>query len=289
MLRISVGLMTVQEVLSEAGTLQPLLPKTVTVYYIDYETGEWYQKEVREYVYENGYPVRISSYDYEEEAGSKVTYEYAFDNGVPTARRDFDESGVQTEAVEYNEGRVYRIAEMTGDNTKTGAQYYQYGNRDAYFTLLLRESHFNPPEGEGTPFTMEEVDSVSVVTEHGLLRSTVNTGMYANWNEGEEKEWQRFNGTYAAKYDANGILSETFAYFRMGPSGAEERFDVTKENGIVTQVIKLRQDYEPDEWSGAEKFVFEYTDIEISPARYAAMVNNTILGDMNNYYCYFWY
>ena len=58
---------------------------------------------------------------------------------------------------------------------------------------------------------------------------------------------------------------------------------------MVTQVVKLQPDYGTDEWRGAEKYVFEYTDIEMSPARYAAMVNNTILGDMNNYYCYFWY
>ena len=49
--------------------------------------------------------------------------------------------------------------------------------------------------------------------------------------------------------------------FRMGPPGAADLLTITRENGRIT---------------------------EISPARYAMMINDLVMGT-NNYYVYFWY
>ena len=234
------------------------------------------------------YPVSISTYDFNAEEGRTVTFEYAFEDGVPTLRKDFDPDGFQTAEIEYNGGRVYKIDKMNSDGLYHGTQYFQFANRDAYFTFVLHENHYAAFE-DNPGMTMEETDSISVVTENGLLRSTTNTGMYANWNDGEEKVWQRFSGTYAAGYDANGILSQTDAYHRVGSSGTENKFGLTKENGSVVEAIRLWKDYATGEWTGESKFEFEYTDIETTPARFAAMINSTILGETNNYYYYFWY
>ena len=268
--------------------LQTRLPKTITVYEIDYETGDWYKKETRNYTYENGYPVSISTYDFNAEEGRTVTFEYEFEDGVPTLRKDFDPDGFQTGEIEYNDGRIYKIDKMSSDGLFHGTQYYQYANRDAYFTFVLHENRYAASE-ENPGMTMEETDSISVVTENGLLRSTTNTGMYANWNDGEEKVWQRFSGTYAAVYDADGILTQTDAYHRVGPSGTENKFELTKENGSVVEAVRMWQDNATGKWTGESKFEFEYTDIETTPARFAAMINCTLLGETNNYYFHFWY
>ena len=269
-------------------SLRTRLPKTITVYEINYETGDWYKKETRDYTYENGYPVSISTYDFNAEEGRTVTFAYEFEDGVPTVRKDFDPDGFQTAEIEYNAGRIYKIDKMNSDGLYHGTQYFQFANRDDYFTFVLHENHYAASE-ENPGMTMEETDSISVVTENGLLRSTTNTGMYANWSDGEEKVWQRFSGTYAASYDADGILTQTDAYHRVGPSGTENKFGLTKENGCVVEAIRLWKNYETGEWTGETKFEFEYTDIETTPARFAAMINCTILGETNNYYYYFWY
>ena len=287
-LRMASRLEPTAEYQPKQEALQARLPKTITVYEIDYETGDWYKKETRDYTYENGYPVSIETYDFDAENGNKITFEYEFEDGVPTLRKDFDAQGVQTGAVEDNAGRVYKIDKMSGDGNSRGTQYYQFANRDDYFTFVLHENHYAPVDGN-PGYTMEETDSISVVTENGLLRSTTNTGMYANWDDGTEKEWQRFSGTYAATYDANGILTQTDAYHRVGPSGTESKFELTTENGSVVEAVLLHLDYESGEWKGATKFAFEYTDTEITPARFAAMINWTLLGETNNYYFYFWY
>ena len=286
-LRMAIGLEPTAEVPPQEA-LQTRLPKTITVYEIDYETGDWYKKETRDYTYENGYPVSITTYDFNAEEGRTVTFTYEFEDGVPTLRKDFDPDGFQTAEVEYNEGRIYKVDKMNSDGLYHGTQYYQFANRDAYFTFVLHENRYAAFE-ENPGMTMEETDSISVVTENGLLRSTTNTGMYANWNDGEEKVWQRFSGTYAASYDADGILSQTDAYHRVGPSGTENKFALTKENGSVVEAVKLWKDYATGEWTGETKFEFEYTDIGTTPARFAAMINCTMLGETNNYYFYFWY
>ena len=176
------------------------------------------------------------------------------------------------------------------DGTGTQADYYQYANDDGYFTFLLHEEHLGASEGDGeVSGDKEETDSITVVSKDGLLVKTTNTGMYANWNTGEKKEWQRFNGTYTVEYDADGIAALTSGVFRAGPSGLQNKFAVTKENGRVTEAIVLIPNNETGGYDEFSKFTFEYADTEISDSRYAMMINSFLLGEENSYYRYLWY
>ena len=113
--------------------------------------------------------------------------------------------------------------------------------------------------------------------------------MYANWNDGETKEWQRFNGTYTANYDSDGIIHDTTAVFRAGSFSGEDHIKVTKNKGRVSEVETSV--YYPDNNTTmiSDKYVIEYTDIEIDAARCANMINDIVLGQGNNFYKYFWY
>ena len=268
-------------------SLKPALVKSVTVYAIDYETKEWIPAEIIEYTYENGYPVLRDHYDYNADHHTITTFEYKFEDGVPVEMKQYDGNGTLVRTTAYKDGKVYEYNEVTENGNRTTRVMLQYGNQDAYFTQLLSASHFEASEEGEYTFDMEETDSISITTKNGLLVKTVNTGLYANWNKGDEKKWERFNGTYTANYDGNGILSSTSSVFRAGPPGAEDLFSLTVKDGKITDVVRdLRyQDQDPQH---DRKFVFEYCDDVIDAARYASMINEHIR-DTGNYYYYFWY
>lgn len=199
-------------------------------------------------------------------------------------------------------GLVNRIRTFDSTGRKIGEKVFQYGNRDEYFTLVLHENIISPPE-EPVIDHMEEVDSVMVTRENGLLRKTVNDGLFANYNDEEKKVWTRFDGSYTANYAANGILDNTTAVFRSFPgSGNQYKFDLTVEDGRVTEAVRSiwgpadttaeegASDGESEGvWNPDAKFVFEYTDTEISQARYASMINYFLLEGGGNYYIFNWY
>ena len=212
-------------------------------------------------------------------------------------------SGDGSAKISYTKkGLVNRIQTFDSTGRKVGEQVFQYGNRDEYFTLVLHENIISPPE-EPVVDHMEEVDSVIVTSENGLLRKTVNDGLFANYNDDEEKIWTRFNGSYTANYDANGILDNTTAVFSSFPgSGNQYKFDLTIEDGRVTEAVRNLwehgdtengEDASTDEsegkWAPEVRVVFEYTDAEISRARYASMINYFLLEGGSNYYIYNWY
>ena len=184
-------------------------------------------------------------------------------------------------------GSPYDIRFRDASGSQNGMLMYQFGNGDGYFTLQVGSTYYAPDGEDSVGFTMEEVDSVQVTTANGLLQKTVNSGIYANWNDGDEKQWERFNGTYAAEYDADGILQSTSSAFRMGPPGAADLLAITRENGRITEIVHSLQ-YAGQEPKADMKLVFHYTDTEISPARYAMMINDLVMGT-NNYYVYYWY
>ena len=267
----------------------PALLSSVVKYGFDYETKEWTPRLTVEYQYDNAYPTSVC-YTYPDgDFNSIKTFAYVFENGKPVSRKQFNEEGVLESITEYTDGNVTRIdAELNYEET-VRTILYSYANGGAHFTLKLSSSHSEDPAGSYPGYSMEETDSVSVTTsKKDLLEKTVNTGLYANWNEGEEKEWMRFNGTYTAYYDKEGILSCTSSRFRAGPAGGEDLFELTKVNGRITEAVRSIR-YPGQEAQPMAKYVFAYNDTKIDPVRYASMINAHIMDEDNNYYEFFWY
>ena len=268
-------------------SLTPRLPEKVTEYGLDADTGEWMPVRSWTYTYQNGYPVLVDCHEIEYDSHSLTAYEYAFEKDLPVSRTSTHESTGTVTKVEYVGGKPYSITARSEDGTFTSIDRFQYANGDDYFTLLLHESHGVFPEAPEMNDDSEEVDSVSVTASNGLLVRTVNTGMYANWGAGTEKEWMRFNGTYAASYDGDGIVVSTSCVLRAGYSGIDGYFETVRESGLVTEAAILT--LEDGAWTATTRFVFEYTDLEMSRGRYATMINSFLMGESNNYYKYFWY
>ena len=280
---------------SSSGSItKPALVSKVTRYDIDYDTGDWYEVLDTEFEYENAYPVSIKEYDVDSDETSVRAFKYEFDGEMPV-KAHITEAVGQTKEVSYTEeGYIDRILETMTDGFGTYEQIYQYGNRDRYFTLVLHERvMINPDEPDEPDEHMEEVDSVMIDTKDGLLVKTVNDGIFANYAGIENKKWERFDGSYTANYDGNGIVSETYAEFQTFPNpGPQLKFDITIEDGRVTEVVRNHYstaDSEEGSWVPEQKFVFEYTDVEIDAARYASMINYFAMDAENNYYFYHWY
>ncbi len=257
------------------------LLKSVSIYDWDYAGGDWVLARTISYEYENGYPVKMDVYYPDSDEHSIATFEYSFENGLPVTGKEYDAEGKLQKTRLFEKGRISEILTGEAGSESFGRTMYQYANGDAWFTLQLSSTVYDN-------FTMEEVDSVQVTAQNGLLVKTVNSGLYANWNEGEEKEWMRFNGTYTANYDGDGILSGTSSVFRAGPDGGEDHFALTREKGRVKEAVRSLQ-YPGQEPMLTGRCVFEYTDVPVDPARYANMINEHLIGAGNNYYRYYWY
>ena len=272
---------------AEETVTLPRLVKTVTEYGLDYETQTRVPLRTWNFTYENGYPVSVDQYEIDADMHLITTFSYVFEEGLPTERKTFDSEGVLLSVTEYRSGCVYGVREQS--DFQSGTLFYQYGNTDGYFTLLLQDHRSQDPSGSGNHFeNAEEVDAVSVTVQNGLLLKTVNTGMYANWSDKEAKEWMRFNGTYTADYDEDGIVALTSAEYREGQSGVQGRYEVTKAAGSVTEGTCYTSGLEGT-WQVSSWFTFEYTEIETTPARYAQMINSFLMGSGNSYYNYNWY
>ena len=287
-----------------AGNIsKPALVSKVTQYEIDYssDAGDWVESRSYEYEYRDAYPVSQKTTEY----GNVLVddFKYEFKDGKPVKMTHKSQSDEATFNVRYTKkGLVNRVRTIDSTGRKFGEKVFQYGNRDEYFTLVLHENIISQPEDPVVDH-MEEVDSVMITSENGLLRKTVNDGLFANYNDEEEKIWTRFDGSYTANYAANGILDNTTAVFSTFPgSGNQYKFDLTIENGRVTEAVRNRwapadnaneENDSADEnegvWEPEVRFVFEYTDTEISQARYASMINCFLLEGGGNYYIYNWY
>lgn len=269
-------------------SLNPRLPQSVTEYTLDFESKEWLPARTWTYTYENAYPVLIDCYEEEGDFHTVIEYQYEFEGDLPVKRTSVNEQTGNETTVEYVKGRPYNVFSKSGDGrTYISRDHYQYANGDDYFTLFLHEHHSIFPDDPEMNDDAEEVDSVSVTSSNGLLVRTVNTGMYANWAPTTEKEWLRFNGTYSASYDGDGIVDTVFSVSRVGRSGVDNRFEAYREDGLVREATVLSQD--GTSWSGMTRYTFEYTDTEISAARYATMINSFLMGEENNWYRYLWY
>ena len=267
----------------------PALVKTVTVYQVDYETGAWTEWAKTEYVYENSYPKRITTEYPDADYQTVETFEYSFENGVPVTMTQYTD-GVESSAADFVNGRLSQVSYKYDLEQSTRYQTYIYGNDDDYFTMVLHSSHMGDPSDLSSPFyNTEEIDEVKVITEGGLLKMTTNRGLYTNWLGGEDREWLRFNGTYTGKYDTDGVLSSTSCTYRDDQTPVDYVFEVTKENGRISEVIRKTKNQENGEEVNEARIVFEYSDIKTSAARYAMMINANIMEAQNNFYIYSWY
>ena len=266
----------------------PALVKSVTLYGVDYETKVWTEWLRMDYTYDNGYPVTVTEVWPDADMGTVTTFSYEYENGLPVSM-SCETDGVPDHTAEYVNGNLSRSSECFEDGQSTRQLLYMYGNGDGYFTAVLHSSHVGAgPYAPDEPcYNAEEYDAVNVTTENGLLRKTVNTGLYSNWMDGEDREWMRFNGTYTAEYDEEGILTGTSSTFRDGQAGIDYIFEVTRADGRVTEVI--RKTKTGNEITNDAKIVFEYCDIAVDSARYSLMINAHIMEQGNNYYIYNWY
>lgn len=263
------------------------LLSSVDTYQWDYQYDDWELSRTMTVKYENGYPVLfdlLENYDDAEHFLTNITY--TFDGDQPLTRTEITESEYSKTTVEYSNGRVYNHLQETG-NGSYAKQMYQYGHGDGYFTVVLHDTC--RAGNESNPdIHMEEVDSVSITTDNGLLKSTTNTGMYAYWSEREEKKWLRFRGVYTADYDADGIVSLLSADLAEFGAQQQAKYEVVKDNGRITEIIQYTFD-DKGGWSPFTKYVFDYNDTQISAERYALMMNYFITNGGGNYYVFNWY
>lgn len=287
--------------LSSAKITSPALVSYVKIYDPDYESNgeKWLLQTEEKYEYEKAYPVKVEKRD--GDMTSTTDFEYEFDGERPVKAKYKTSGDDGSYEISYTKkGLVNRSIGYDNTGRKVSEKIFQYGNRDEYFTLVLHENIISPPE-EKVVDHMEEVDSIIITTENGLLKKTVNDGLFANHNDNEEKKWLRFDGSYTVNYDDNGIAEETTAIFSTFPgSGKQYKFELTVSDGRVTEALRYlwqaasnedgsESSSEDGEWVPDRKYEFEYSDTEISASRYASMINYFLLEGGITYYIYNWY
>ena len=273
---------------------KPALVKAFTVYQMDYAANKWVKTAKTNFKYDkNGYPVLKKLYEYASASTQDTTFDYIYGkNGKPQTRTEKKDGKLEWTVTYNSDGTINR--QDCKNNGEKKELIFQYANGAPYFTMVLHNSIFNKlGQPKKVDYTMEEIDSVAVLTQkNGLLKRTTNTGLYANWNNGEEKTWERFNGTYTADYDENGVVHVTSAVYRFGPSGKELSFKLTIKDGRIAQVVQRRwlsDGSKNGKWANEQKIVFQYTDTKIDKIRYAMMINDCVLTSSSTYYIYNWY
>lgn len=271
---------------------EPMLVKTALQYDIDYSTGKWKKVMKTTYGYnDKGYPSSINTYDYAIKDSVKKTLTYTFNKNLPATMTEKTVGNELERTVTYNKyGQVDKSVSRIPSANSSDTSVYVYGTKN-YFSSVFHESIYLSGIGKDQKYNFrEESDTVSVSVRNGLLKKTVNRGIYANWNDPEKKDWLRFNGTYTVNYDTNGIAQITSAVFRTGTqSGNQLKFKVARTNGLVTKVVRYRWNVDSGKWEADQKTVFTYTDIPVSNVRYACMINAHIMGIHSNYYIFNWY
>ena len=277
-----------EKIYREPNTISdPMLVKKVTNY--DKVQGKWVNSSTIEYSYENSYPKTKKLYEYEEKTPHITTYDYTFKKDKPSKMISTDFNGGKLE-VSYENGVVMEDLYTSEDGSSTKKRIFQYGNNDNYFTFVFHKTVSEDITGNNYPtYYAEETDSISVTTKNGLLKKTINTGLFANYDEGTPDEWTRFNGTYTVDYDETGIVKNTSVKSLQGYSGDVFKTKLTKENGRVTEVIKYQYNDQTNKWNEIRKIEIEYSDVKTDKYRYASMINALIMDEENTYYIYSWY
>lgn len=276
-----------QKVYKKPNITKGALPSKVTIY--ERYKDEWRKYSTLKYEYQNDYPIKKELYEYDETTPKTTRYDFTIKNGKPTSQKIYDQDNNLTLTVKYKNGKVMSEKSVLDDGASTHEKLYQYANNDNYFTLVFHKNVSKDTSGNNYPtYYAEEVDSISVTLENGLLKKTINTGLYSNWDDGDDDEWLRFNGTYTVNYDKNGIISNTSVKNRVGYSGKEYKYELKKSGGKIVEAIRYKYNDSTKTWEENKKIEFEYTDIKIDKYRYASMINAHIMEDGNTYYIYNW-
>ena len=277
-----------EKIYREPNTISDPMLVTKVINY-DKVQGKWVNSSTIEYSYENSYPKTKKLYEYEEKTPHITTYDYTFKKDKPSKMISTDFNGGKLE-VSYENGVVMEDLYTSEDGSSTKKRIFQYGNNDNYFTFVFHKTVSEDITGNNYPtYYAEETDSISVTTKNGLLKKTINTGLFANYDEGTPDEWTRFNGTYTVDYDETGIVSNTSVKSLQGYSGDVFKTKLTKENGRVTEVIKYQYNDQTNKWNEIRKIEIEYSDVKTDKYRYASMINALIMDEENTYYIYSWY
>lgn len=262
------------------------LVSSVKVYQKDAAQGVWIPQNTTTIEYDKTYPVRFTTVNEDDQEHPKITAcAYTFDEEYPLTRVDTVNTSSAKTTAEYQNGRLSTVNITSG--AKTSSTVYQYGGDDDYYTLALTETR-RDESGDDPAVTNEEVDSVIVTTQNGLLKTTSDSGVYANWADGDKKEWQRLRGIYTADYDDDGIISVMTGDFGKDGKRAEKRFVTTRDGGRITEVVEEIPG-DDDSWTQLMKYEFAYNDTAITPMRYSLMMNWVLAGGDNQYYHYHWY
>ena len=277
-----------EKIYREPNTISDPMLVTKVINY-DKVQGKWVNSSTIEYSYENSYPKTKKLYEYDEKTPHITTYDYTFKKDKPSKMISTDFNGGKLE-VSYENGVVMEDLYTNEDGSSTKQRIFQYGNSDNYFTFVFHKTVSEDISGNNYPtYHAEETDSISVTTKNGLLKKTINTGLFANYDEGTPDEWTRFNGTYTVDYDETGIVKNTSVKSLQGYSGDVFKTTLTKENGRVKEVIKYQYNDNTNKWNEIRKIEIEYSDIKIDKYRYASMINALIMEEENTYYIYSWY
>lgn len=292
---IAAGPIAVQPAYAKSGgKLKTKLVSSVVTY--DYVDGKWHRVHKTDYKYSKGYPKSISVYNYSSKSKDKTTFKYTFrDNGNPKKMELYNSEGKKSHIYKYIKNGTIRTIDYDCDSI-VWRETFQYGAGRHFTIKIHEETRSNVSDDPDEREYADEIDYVTVTRKGGLLKKTVNHGIFANYdNVGTEKTWTDFMGTYTANYNSDGIVSDTYAKFK-GPSsyntGRQLKFQFKRKDGKIAQVIQYKWNKEANNGKGAwkreTKYVLKYGKKTIDKYRFANMINDILMGE-NNYYAYMWY
>ena len=265
------------------------LVSSVKTYHMENARGDWVLRDTTTVKYDDkANPTlftTVTEGDREHPAQTKC--EYIYEDDLPVTRIETDGSPHSGTEAAYKNGRLDKVTFQNTESNVVFRSTYQYSDSSDYYTIELSEMH-GDSTGPNAVGNSEDVASVDVTTENGLLRSTVSTGISSSWQEGEKKEWVCSPDIYVAEYDGDGIIKQFYDPYDADRKTPRYRYIVTRNGGRITEAVCQR--HESDEsWTDLVKSEFEYNDIEISPMRYSLMMNWFIADYASNYYTYNWY
>lgn len=262
----------------------------------DYYDGKWRKTQKDTYTYSKSYPKSITSYQYSSKSKNTETFKYTFrDNGNPKKMERYNNEGDKMLTCKYRKNGTIRTIDYDCSSI-VWRETFQYGAGKHFTIKIHEETRTNVSDDPNEEEYADEVDYVTVTRRNGLLKKTLNRGIFANYdNVGTNKNWTDFMGTYTANYDSDGIISDTYAKFKGNSAyntGKQLKFELKKKDGRIVQVIQYKwykkTSKSKGSWRPETKYVLEYGKKTISKYRFANMINDILMGE-NNYYAYMWY